>query len=146
MIFITNSPEETEEVGRRLASMLYASGVRNAVVAMRGEMGVGKTAFARGFAKALDIAGVRSPTYTIVNAHRGVIPLYHFDAYRIESDGDLESVGFDEYIYSEGYSLIEWSENIEWALPEERITVTVSKTDDRPDRRSIEITGFCGEI
>ena len=146
MIFTTKSPEETEEIGRRLSASLFASGARNAVVAMRGEMGVGKTAFARGFAKTLDIIGVRSPTYTIVNAHRGIIPLYHFDAYRIESDGDLESIGFDEYVYSEGYSLIEWSENIDWALPTDKITVTISKTAGAPDERTIEISGFEGEI
>jgi tRNA threonylcarbamoyladenosine biosynthesis protein TsaE len=88
MIFKTNSPEETEKIGERLGESIIKEKKR-AFIAMRGEMGVGKTAFTRGFARALGISGVKSPTYTIVNEYRGTCPLYHYDMYRIEDEDDL---------------------------------------------------------
>ena len=139
MIEFTKSAEETESVGRRLAQRLEAAGITRAFIAMRGEMGVGKTAFTRGFASHFDITGVKSPTYTIVNEHKGRAKLYHFDMYRITDGDDLYSIGYDDYVEADGYCIAEWSENIEQDIPEDAIYVTISRVDTSPDERRIEI-------
>ena len=139
MVFITKNPKETEDVGYRLAKALDAMGAERAFIAMRGEMGVGKTAFVRGFATALDVSGVRSPTYTVVNEYRGKRRVYHFDMYRIESYDDLLSIGFDDYVYSDGYCIAEWSENVVDELPDDVITVSIERIQDRENERKIEI-------
>jgi tRNA threonylcarbamoyladenosine biosynthesis protein TsaE len=139
MFKITNSPLETEAVGAALARALEADGVRRAFIAMRGEMGVGKTAFTRGFASHFGVAGVKSPTYTIVNEYRGRVRIFHFDMYRITDSDDLYSIGYDDYVESEGYCIAEWSENIEGDIPSDAIFVTISRTDDAEGRR-IEIS------
>ena len=139
MFKITNSPLETEAVGAALARALEADGVRRAFIAMRGEMGVGKTAFTRGFASRFGVAGVKSPTYTIVNEYRGRVRIFHFDMYRITDSDDLYSIGYDDYVESDGYCIAEWSENIEGDIPSDAIFVTISRTDDAEGRR-IEIS------
>ena len=129
-VYITSSERETEEVGASLALRLRAENTPYAFVALFGEMGVGKTAFTRGFCRALGIEGVHSPTYTVVNEYTGgAYPVLHFDMYRIETEEDLYSIGFDEYLARDGYALCEWSENIEPFLPYDAIRVTVSRTD-----------------
>lgn len=139
MIEITRSAKETEAVGARLAKSLEESGRRRAFIAMRGEMGVGKTAFTRGFAAYFGITGVKSPTYTIVNEHRGRANIYHFDMYRIDSSDDLYSIGYDDYIEADGYCIAEWSENIEEDIPSDAIYVTISRVEDNTEERRIEI-------
>ncbi len=141
MIYFTKSADETESAGRSLAVLLEKKEIKRATIAMRGEMGVGKTAFTRGFAAHFDIQSVKSPTYTIVNEYKGRARIFHFDMYRIESFEDLYSIGYDEYIEAEGYSIIEWSENINEDLPEDTIYVTISRCDPFPDGRKIEIEG-----
>ncbi len=140
MIFTTNSPGETEDVGRLLAEKLDTAGYSSAFIALRGEMGVGKTAFTRGFASYFDISSVKSPTYTIVNEYRGRADVFHFDMYRIGSEDDLYSIGFDDYIERAGYSIAEWSENIVDYLPSSVIFVTISRSPDSADKRIIEVT------
>ena len=139
MIEYTTSPAETEKVGAGLAKRLEERGIKRAFIAMRGEMGVGKTAFTRGFASHFGIGGVKSPTYTIVNEHRGRVKLFHFDMYRISDGDDLYSIGYDDYVEAEGYCIAEWSENIEGEIPEDAIYVTISRTENDPDERRIEI-------
>lgn len=139
MVVITRSAEETEAVGKELAKSLEDGGRKRCFIAMRGEMGVGKTAFTRGFASHFGITGVKSPTYTIVNEHRGRANIYHFDMYRIESGDDLYSIGYDDYIEKDGYCIAEWSENIEDDIPEDAIFVTISRVDTNADERRIEI-------
>ena len=139
MIYLTSSAEETEAVGRRLADALLSSGTTRAFIALFGEMGVGKTAFTRGFAAPLGISCVKSPTYTVVNEYKGKKSVYHFDMYRIESEDDLYSIGFDDYIERDGFSIVEWSENVVEYLPEEYITVKISRDEKDPDKRIIEI-------
>ena len=139
MLYTTNCDKQTEEVGRALAKMLDEAGKIRAVIAMRGEMGVGKTAFCRGFASYFGIDGVRSPTYTVVNEYRGRVCIYHFDMYRIADGDDLYSIGYDDYIESDGYSIIEWSENIEDYLPEDTVTVTISRIPGNDVGREIVI-------
>lgn len=138
MLKYTKSAVETEAVGASLARQLEDDGVKRAFIAMRGEMGVGKTAFARGFASHFGISGVKSPTYTIVNEYRGRVRIFHFDMYRITNGDDLYSIGYDDYVEAEGYCIAEWSENIENDIPHDAIFVTISRTDDAEGRR-IEI-------
>lgn len=135
MTYYTNSAEQTELVGAELAKRLDEDGVTRAFIAMRGEMGVGKTAFTRGFASYFGVKGVKSPTYTIVNEYRGRRRIFHYDMYRITSEDDLLSTGYDELIEEEGYTVAEWSENIAECIPDEAIYVTISRTDGGSGRR-----------
>ncbi|MBO5945890.1 MAG: tRNA (adenosine(37)-N6)-threonylcarbamoyltransferase complex ATPase subunit type 1 TsaE [Clostridia bacterium] len=143
MIFRSNSAEETKSIGYEFAKKLNTDGVFSAYIAMRGEMGVGKTAFTAGFASYFDIKGVKSPTYAIMNQHtgKGGVRIYHFDMYRIESEDDLYSIGYDDFIEAGGYAIVEWSENIEYAIPDEAIFVTISRTDTDESERIITIEG-----
>ena len=138
-VFYTASAEETEDVGLSLAKRLLDAGKANAFVALYGDLGVGKTAFVRGFTSAVcATARVKSPTYTVVNEYRGgTVPVFHFDMYRIDGEEDLYSTGFYDYI-DEGFILSEWSENIPFALPSERVDVTIEKVGE--DNRRITIT------
>ena len=139
MTILTKSTAETEAAGKALAQTLCDAGRKSAFIAMRGEMGVGKTAFTRGFASYFGISGVKSPTYTIVNEYRGKANIFHFDMYRISDGDDLYSVGYDDYVSSEGYLIAEWSENIEDEIPSDAIFVTISRTDGDSEERKIEI-------
>ena len=137
MVYITNSADETKKVGYELARELSENKTAK-FIALRGEMGVGKTAFTRGFASHFGISGVKSPTYTIVNEYRGRVRIFHFDMYRITDGDDLYSIGYDDYVETDGYCIAEWSENIESEIPSDAIFVTISRTDDAEGRR-IEI-------
>ena len=136
MEFITNSPVETEAVGEKLARQLMPG----AVVAYRGDLGAGKTAFTRGLARGLGCAEqVTSPTYTIVNEYlSGRMPLFHFDMYRLHCADDLFDIGWDDYLERGGVCAVEWSENVEEAM-ENAIFVTIEKLGE--DARRITITG-----
>ena len=111
-------------------------------VALYGDLGVGKTAFIRGFASVISPnAVVRSPTFALVNEYRAKPrSLFHFDMYRIDSEEDLYSIGFYDYLDRNGICLVEWSEKIPFAMPEERIRVTIEKDrPDHPDSRTVTI-------
>ena len=140
MEFITNSPAETEAVGAKLAGILIAG----AVIAYKGDLGAGKTAFTRGLARGLGTKeSVTSPTYTIVNEYlSGRLPLFHFDMYRLHSADELFDIGWEDYLDRGGVCAVEWSENVADAL-EDPITVTIEKLGE--DSRRITITGgiFC---
>ena len=141
MIYISNSTAESEKIGYSLAEKLYTGGNLCAFIAMRGEMGVGKTAFVRGFASYFGIKGIKSPTYSIVNEHRSEkASIFHFDMYRVESEDDLLSVGFYDYLSRDGYSIVEWSENIDEFIPSDAIFVTISRTTENVESRTIEIS------
>ena len=141
MTIYTKSAEETEKVGASLAEKLHKAGRTRAFIAMRGEMGVGKTAFTRGFASYFGISGVKSPTYTIVNEHRGTVNIYHFDMYRITDEDDLYSTGFYDYLSGRGICIAEWCENIPYALPDSYISVSIEKISlDAADKRRISVT------
>ena len=136
MTFYTNSPAETEAVGVALGRALQPG----AVIAYRGDLGAGKTAFTRGLARGLGCGEqVTSPTYTIVNEYlTGRMPLFHFDMYRLKSADDLWDIGWDDYLERGGVCAVEWSENVEDAM-EEAIYVTIEKTGI--DSRRITIEG-----
>jgi len=135
--FVTNNAEETIELGRKLAEKLNGG----TVVAFFGGLGMGKTAFTRGMAKALQVnEEVSSPTFAIVNDYGGNPSLYHFDMYRVESWDDLYSSGFFDFYESGGILAVEWSENIENALPENTIRVTIER-GECDNQRVITIDG-----
>ena len=140
-VYITNSPEETEELGLKLAKSLKGG----EVVAFRGGLGMGKTCFTRGLARGLGFKGdVTSPTFALINEYiGGRLPLYHFDMYRISGWEDLCSTGFFDYIEQGGVIAAEWSENIENALPESTVTVTFVRLDD--NKREVTVNGACLE-
>ena len=143
MIYRVTTDKETEMLGVKLAQTLTHLKKKRAYIAMKGEMGVGKTVFARGFASHFGIKGVKSPTYTIVNEHRGVgVTLYHFDLYRISDADDLESIGYHEYVESNAYSIVEWSERVPEYIPDDAITVTIGRVPEDEAARTVEILGI----
>ena len=129
----TFSPEETEAVGEKLAAALSTR--PSAFVALYGEMGVGKTAFVRGFCRFFGIDRVKSPTYTVVNEYRGDRTVIHMDLYRLRDEDDLLSVGYDDYLTRRGFLLCEWSEKIPEAIPGDAIRVTITRTDGENGRK-----------
>ena len=135
MEFLTNSPEETERVGAALGKILTPG----TILAYRGDLGAGKTAFTRGLARGLGYGEpVTSPTYTIVNEYLGGrLPLFHFDMYRLRSSDDLWDIGWDDYLDRSGVCAVEWSENVEDAM-ENAILVTIHKTGETSRRIEIE--------
>ena len=142
MIYKVYSDTETENIGKKLAEMLTNLSIKRAYIAMRGEMGVGKTVFTRGFVSHFGRANVKSPTYTIVNEYRlGGVNVYHFDLYRIADGDDLESIGYHEYVESDAYSIVEWSERVPEYIPDDAITVTISRVAEDESIREIEIVG-----
>ena len=139
---ITESAEETEAVGARIARLISEERTDlPRFIAMYGDLGSGKTAFTRGFASVISPgSAVRSPTFTIVNEYRsGKTPIFHFDMYRIGDEDELYSIGFYDYL-SNGFCLSEWSENIEYALPEEYLKAEIYRTGYADNERSIKIT------
>ena len=135
MEFITHNPAETEAVGAALARALHPG----AVIAYRGDLGAGKTAFTRGLARGLGCSEqVTSPTYTIVNEYlSGKMPLFHFDMYRLGSADDLWDIGWEDYLDRMGVCAVEWSENVDEAM-EDAIFVTIEKLGDEDRRITIE--------
>ena len=140
-VFITSSPLETEAVGKLLAQKLIASNTKQAFIAMYGELGVGKTAFTRGFCSSLGINRVKSPTFTIVNEYKcSVCPVYHFDMYRITDPDELYSIGYYDYISENGFCLCEWSENIETQIPPYAVKVKIERMNENENSRKITVT------
>ena len=136
MQYTTNSPAETEAIGAALGKIIEPG----TVIAYRGDLGAGKTAFTRGLAKGLGCTEiVTSPTYTIVNEYLGGrIPLFHFDMYRLRSSDDLFDIGWEDYLDRGGVCAVEWSENVDDAM-EDAIYITIEKLGE--DARRITIEG-----
>ena len=138
MEFITNSPEETEKIGAAMGRIIPAG----TVLAYRGDLGAGKTAFTRGLARGLGFKeAVTSPTYTIVNEYLGGrLPLFHFDMYRLSSADDLFDIGWEDYLDRGGVCAVEWSERVDDAMPADTLWVDIARGTDESDR-IITITG-----
>ncbi len=135
MVFETHSVIETEQLGAKLARAMDNGGV----VAMFGGLGMGKTAFVRGMADGRGIdAEVSSPTFALVQDYGGKPPLVHFDMYRIETWDDLYATGFFDYIDMGAILAVEWSEQIEGALPDDVVRVTFERLSDEERRITIE--------
>lgn len=137
MKFLSNSPADTRKIAADLAATLSGG----EVIAFYGDLGMGKTCFVSGLAEGLGFCGeVSSPTFAIINEYLGGrLNLYHFDMYRVSGWDDLYSTGYFEYMESGGVLAVEWSENIEAALPENVIRVTIKRTSE--SERQIIITG-----
>ena len=143
MEYITNSPEETEAVGAALAATLSPG----TVIAYRGDLGAGKTAFTRGLARGLGCDEiVTSPTYTIVNEYlSGRMPLFHFDMYRLASSDDLWDIGWEDYLERGGVCAVEWSENVDDAM-ENAVYVTIEKLGEDSRRITLEGGDFLADL
>ena len=126
---ITTSPEQTWKTGEVLGKLLDAGDT----VCLYGDLGAGKTSLSYGIALGLDVDAdyITSPTFSFVNEYRGRVPFYHIDLYRLSDPHELEHIGFDEYIDSDGVTVIEWAERADDELPDERLSVYLSQVDEK---------------
>lgn len=125
MTIETNSAEETYAFGKQLGRQAKPGDV----YILNGDLGVGKTVFTQGFGKGLDITeSICSPTFTIVQIYEeGRLPFYHFDVYRIGDVEEMDEIGYEDYFYGEGVTMIEWGHLIQEILPENRVEITIEK-------------------
>ena len=135
---ITHSPEET----RAFAAAMAREARPGQIICLDGDLGAGKTVFAQGFAEGLGFSGyVNSPTFTILQVYEGGrLPLYHFDVYRIGDPEEMDEIGCEEYFYGEGVCLIEWSVLIADMIPETAVHVTIEKSREAFDDRTITVS------
>ena len=134
MEIITNSPGETEAVGAALGKLLHPG----TVIAYRGDLGAGKTAFTRGLARGLGFQEiVTSPTYTIVNEYPGKRKICHFDMYRLGDADALYDIGWEDYLDSGALCVTEWSENVPGVFPDGTVEIHFSRIDD--ETREIKV-------
>lgn len=137
MRVISSSEQETRELGKRMSQKVTPG----TVISLRGSLGAGKTVFAKGFAEGLGITeAIVSPTFTLVQEYDGRLKLYHLDLYRLSGEDEFESMGGEDFLYSDGVALIEWSEKIEDMLPDDTIFINITINEDLT--RSIEIKGM----
>ncbi|MBR1938396.1 MAG: tRNA (adenosine(37)-N6)-threonylcarbamoyltransferase complex ATPase subunit type 1 TsaE [Spirochaetales bacterium] len=137
MHIISHSEKETQEIGRKVALKI----TKGSVISLRGSLGAGKTVFAKGFAKELGITeAIVSPTFTLVQEYDGKLKMYHLDLYRLSGEDEFESMGGEDFLYSDGVTLIEWSEKIEAMLPDSTIYINITINEDLS--RDIEIKGL----
>ena len=143
MEFLTYYPEQTEAVGAALGKVLQPG----TILAYRGDLGAGKTAFTRGLARGLGYTEpVTSPTYTIVNEYLGGrLPLFHFDMYRLGSSDDLWDIGWEDYLERGGVCAVEWSENVADAM-EDAVSVTIEKLGEDARRITLEGGDFLADL
>jgi tRNA threonylcarbamoyladenosine biosynthesis protein TsaE len=131
----TQSVEATMDLGAEMADAVSPG----AVIALDGDLGAGKTHFVKGLARGLGYAAreVRSPTFTIVQVHEGgTMPLYHFDAYRVGSPGEFVDLGFEEYVYGDGVTVVEWPRRVEDLLPEHTLWLRLEHVSESERRIS----------
>lgn len=131
--FYTNSPAETQQLAQKIATLLKGG----EVLTLSGDLGAGKTSFTQGLAKGLGIERqVNSPTFTLIKEYQGTkLHLYHMDVYRLEDE--WEELGFEEYFYGQGVSVIEWPEKILAQLPPERLEITITKLGETKRKISL---------
>lgn len=136
MKIISNNLKDTENIGKILSRNLQSG----TVLCLDGDLGAGKTAITQFIAREFGVKDyITSPTFNIIKEYMGRLPFYHMDVYRIESEDDMYDLGYDEYIYSEGVCVIEWSENIKGILPAERVNINIDRIDE--NRRMLNISG-----
>ena len=130
LTIITNSPEETKKIGKEVSKLARPGDL----LAFYGELGAGKTCFIQGISQQLEVKDyVTSPSFTIINEYQGKIPIYHFDLFRLNSAEEILELGYEEYFYGEGLTVIEWAEKIEQFLPKEHLKIDI-KFKDRYER------------
>lgn len=141
MEFLIDSVEKTLEIGKKLGSLANPGDI----ICLTGDLGTGKTHISKGFAKGLGIEDhITSPTFNIVNEyHSGRLTLYHFDVYRVNDPDEIYAIGFDEYIFSDGVSLIEWANYIEDLIPNEYLHIHIKKVPELGENfRKIVLTAY----
>lgn len=127
MEFITSNADSTMELGRKLGQLLKSGDI----ICITGDLGAGKTHFTKGVAEGLEIKDpITSPTFTIVNEYEGRLKLNHFDVYRVCDPDEIEAIGFDEYIFSDAVSIIEWANFIEELIPKEHIWINIKRSPE----------------
>ncbi|HNX25472.1 MAG TPA: tRNA (adenosine(37)-N6)-threonylcarbamoyltransferase complex ATPase subunit type 1 TsaE [Spirochaetota bacterium] len=137
--FISNSAEDTFSFAREFIKKISGK----TVIALRGDLGSGKTIFTKGIADGLGIKeDITSPTFSLMETYEADIPLHHFDLYRIENINEFANLRFEEYWESEGISVIEWPEKAEGLLPEKRIDITIEYIDENRRKINVEYTGY----
>jgi tRNA threonylcarbamoyladenosine biosynthesis protein TsaE len=123
----TNSIEETVAFGERLGALLGPGDV----LALMGELGAGKTTITKGIARGAGVADeIHSPTFTLIHEHKGRVPFYHVDLYRLAGNEDVEFLGLEEYIHGDGIVVIEWADRAPALLAKERLEITLSFQGD----------------
>lgn len=137
MVFETFSPQETEAIGENIGK----NANKGDIYCLEGDLGTGKTVFAKGFAKGLDIhEHITSPTFNIVNEYYGRLPMYHFDMYRISCVEELDDIGYEEYFFGEGVCLVEWASLVMEAIPSNAKWIKIEKDLEKGlDYRKITI-------
>ncbi len=130
--------EETSEFGIWLGEFLKSGDI----LCLNGDLGAGKTTLTKSIGLGLGVNDyITSPTFTLINEYSGRISLYHFDVYRLENAHELDDLGFDDYFYGNGVSVIEWAEKIENTLPKDRMVINIRRGNN-DDERLLEIVGF----
>lgn len=138
MELILNNVDETIALGNQLGSLCN----KGDIICLVGDLGSGKTHMSKGIAKGLEIDDhVTSPTFTIVNEYQGRLKFYHFDVYRVNDPDEIDAIGFDEYIFGDGISVIEWANYIKDLIPNEALWITIEKNSiDNLEQRKISFT------
>ena len=145
MILISESAEETQNIGRIIGEGLSSGDV----VALTGELGSGKTCITCGIARGVGVPEeyrITSPTFTLINEYPGRVTLYHVDTYRLSGSSDLKDMGYEEYFYGDGVTVIEWADKIKDILPEDEECLNIRLRYIDENKREIKISGRTDEI
>ncbi|MGO9137439.1 MAG: tRNA (adenosine(37)-N6)-threonylcarbamoyltransferase complex ATPase subunit type 1 TsaE [Syntrophales bacterium] len=138
LIVRSRSPEETFHIGKIIGRNL----IEKDIVALVGDLGAGKTCLAHGIARGLDVPDeyqITSPSFTLINEYQGRLMLYHFDLYRLSRASEMDDMGYEEYFFGQGVSVIEWADKVTGILPDESLFVLIDYTDE--NERNIIISG-----
>ena len=131
---ISNSEVQTIKIGEELGKLLKPG----SIIALRGELGSGKTVLVKGIARGLDVKEEpNSPTFVIMNAYRGRIPLYHFDLYRISGKEELEEIGYEDFFFGDGVTVVEWADRVEEVFPEDTIKIEITIPERRVETQNL---------
>lgn len=136
--FISENENETKLIGENLGRNVTSG----TVIALIGNLGAGKTIFTQGIARGMNIQEPNSPTFVIMRSYEGELPLHHFDVYRLEGSSEFEGIGYEEFIYGNGVSVIEWADKIEDVLPDSTVIIEISNFEkDKENSRTINVKG-----
>lgn len=136
MELITESASATRQLAQALGERLKSGDF----IVLTGELGAGKTCFTQGLAAGLGVnEQINSPTYIIFHIHSGRVPFYHFDLYRLESPEELEAIGYEDYYYGGGVTVVEWGDKLSALLPDEFLTIEFHREKNGDDRRLLRI-------